>query len=461
MTSHIVRLLAPHPGQQRIDAEASRFNVVSCGRRFGKTQHGIRRAIIHPTRGLLAGQPVGWFAPGYKYLDEAFRDFIRTIPPAAISNINKADRRIDLKNGGILEGWTTEGGDPGRSRKYALAIIDEAAKELKLKEVWQKAIRATLADMRGEAWFYSTPRGLDDFNDLWTRGQPGAAARRGWKSWIMPTSSNPYIAPGEIEDARQELAEVIFRQEYLAEFVAEAGEYFKRDWFAGKMYQVDDAYKKGFQHLRRFCAWDFAISQTEQSDWTVGMPFGVNHKRDMLILPGTRRFKERDGRTIANHFVDLAVATDPDVILVEKGHIWYGIRASVDEEMSKRKKWWTIIEVTPTRGTDDPTREAKQARARSFQALAQWGRVYLPDEPFTHDLMLPEWLSFPSGRHDDLIDPPAMAANYLAAEGQGSEVPAPDVEPPPRSRKAMGIPPPTKAPPANPGGLKPRSAFRR
>lgn len=455
-----VELMAPHDGQQRLDAEAGRFNVVSCGRRFGKTQHGIRRAIIHPTRGLLAGKPVGWFAPAYKYLDEAFRDFIRTIPPELVANINKSDRRIDLINGGVLEGWTTEGGDPGRSRKYALAIFDEAAKDQKLKDVWQKAIRATLSDMRGEAWFYSTPRGMDDFHEFFLRGQPGAHQRNGWKSWIMPTSSNPYIAPSEIEDARSELAESIFRQEYLAEFVAEAGEYFKREWFAGKLYQIDQAYKDGFQHLRRFNVWDFAISQTEQSDWTCGMPFGVNHKRDLLVLPGTRRVRERDGRTIAHHVVDLAVATDPDVILVEKGHIWAGIRASVDEEMAMRKKWWTIIEVQPTRAGNDPSREAKQARARSFQALAQWGRVYLPDDAVTNDIILPEWLSFPGGRHDDTIDPPAMAANYLQNEGAGTEARKPDADPPPRSRKGLGIKPIDEKP-NHGGGLAPRSALRR
>ncbi len=455
-----IELLAPHQGQQRIDAEAARFNVVSCGRRFGKTQHGIRRAIIHPTRGLLAGQPVGWFAPAYKYLDEAFRDFIRTIPDEAIASINRSDRRIDLKNGGVLEGWTTEGGDPGRSRKYALAFFDEAAKDLNLKNVWQKAIRATLSDLKGEAWFYSTPRGMDDFHDFYLRGQPGVHAKKGWKSWIMPTSINPIIARSEIEDARSELAESIFRQEYLAEFVAEAGEYFKREWFSGKLYQIDQAYKEGFQHLRRFIAWDFAISQTEQSDWTCGMPFGVNHKRDMLVLPGTRRFRERDGRTIANHFVDLAVAIDPDVVLVETGHIWSGIRASVDEEMSKRKRWFSIVEVAPTRAGNDPTREAKQARARSLQALAQWGRVYLPDDATTNDIILPEWLSFPGGRHDDTIDPPAMAANYLQNEGQGTVAPTPEPEPPPRSRKSLGIP---KAEEKKPDGhgVAPRSAFRR
>lgn len=419
----------------------------------------MRRAIIHPTRGLLAGAPVGWFAPAYKYLDEAFRDFITILPPELIANINRSDRRIDLVNGGVLEGWTTEGGDPGRSRKYAQAIIDEAAKERRLMEVWQKAIRATLSDLRGEAWFFSTPRGMDHFYELHQRGIPGAHARKGWKSWIMATSSNPHIAASEIEDARLELSEPIFRQEYLAEFVAEAGEYLRRDWFDGKLYQVDQAYRDGFSRLRRFAAWDFAISQTEQSDWTVGMGFGVNHRRDLLVLPGTKRLRERDGRAIATAIVDHAVAVDPDVILVERGHIWSGIRASVDEEQARRKRWWTFVEVTPTRAGNDPAREAKQARARSLQALAQWGRVYLPDEPFTHDTLLPEWLSFPAGRWDDLVDAPAMAANYMQAEGAGSVPPATEPEPPKRSRKALGIPP--AEPPKTGGGLRKRSALRR
>ena len=432
-----VNLPRPHKGQQVLEREAKRFNVVCCGRRWGKTKYGITLGMRH----MLAGKPVGWFAPGYKFLAEAYRDFKRVIPSELIAHKNDADYRIELVTGGVLECWTTEGGDPGRSRKYARAIYDEAAKDEALTEVYQKAIRACLADLRGDMWFLSSPRGLDDFHGLYLRGQPGAHHRDGWASWIFPTATNPYIHPDEIEDARKELSEAVFRQEFLGEFVAEVGDYFKRADFTGRLYQAE-----AMPDLWRFLVVDLALSQTEESDYTGILACGIDHKRDLYVCPGSKRMRERSGRTLAQAIVDSAIAQDAKLILVENTHMWKGIRSSVEEEMRGRGRWFKVEEVTPTRAGNDPTRDAKQARARSAQALAQWNRVWLPDDAFTADILLPELLSFPAGRHDDLVDCLAMAANWLQRSGTGAEpVPTPD-EIPPRSFANRPLPPKPSVP---------------
>jgi hypothetical protein len=44
----------------------------------------------------------------------------------------------------------------------------------------------------------------------------------------MPTSANPHIAPEEIESARQDLTEMAFAQEYLAQFVTWTGAVFRK-----------------------------------------------------------------------------------------------------------------------------------------------------------------------------------------------------------------------------------------
>ena len=48
-----------HREQARIVAESRRFNVLACGRRFGKTVLLLDRLI--PV--LLTGRPCAWFAP--------------------------------------------------------------------------------------------------------------------------------------------------------------------------------------------------------------------------------------------------------------------------------------------------------------------------------------------------------------------------------------------------------------
>ena len=161
----------------------------------------------------LAG-PVGWFAPTYKDLGESWRQACSLLTPI-IRRRSEVDKRLDLVTGGSVEFWSLNNNpNAGRSRKYRRAIIDEAAKAANLKEAWEQAIRPTLSDLRGDAWFFSTPKGLNYFYELFRRdGTPD------WRAWQLPTSANPYIAPAEIETARRDLPDRVFRQEYLAEFL--------------------------------------------------------------------------------------------------------------------------------------------------------------------------------------------------------------------------------------------------
>ncbi len=201
--------------------EAKRFNVLCCGRRFGKTVFGVDRIIRRPLEGL----PAAWFAPNYKYLDEAWRDIKRVLHPVA-ANVREDKRRIELITGGVIECWSLDDPDAGRSRKYADAVVDEAAKVRKLEQAWNEAIRPTLADYRGGAWFLSTPKGLDYFHNLYERGQD--PEEQEWMSWRMPTATNPFIHPDEIEAARRGMPERAFHQEFLAEFLEDGGIVFRR-----------------------------------------------------------------------------------------------------------------------------------------------------------------------------------------------------------------------------------------
>jgi len=148
-----------------------------------------------------AAQPVGWFAPNYKYLLEVWQELTRVLRPVA-TKFNATERRIELNNAGVVECWTLDGtDDPGRSRKYKRAIVDEAAIASNLKVVWETSIRPTLTDLQGDAWFLSTPKGLNFFYDLFRRGQD-PLAYPDWRSWQLPSSVNPYLPKNEIEAAR-------------------------------------------------------------------------------------------------------------------------------------------------------------------------------------------------------------------------------------------------------------------
>ena len=217
-----IELVLPslHAGQERIVREARRFNVLACGRRFGKTILGIDFLVDK----ALDGYPVGWFSPQYPMLIEVWKEIKRLTLPLH-SRVSAQEHRIELITGGVIDCWSLAAADSARGRKYARVVIDEAAMVPGLDDAWQAVIRPTLTDYQGDAYFLSTPKGLNFFHACYARGIDPAQTE--WAAWHALTTDNPYIDPAEVDAARRELPEQIFRQEYLAEFLQNDGAVFR------------------------------------------------------------------------------------------------------------------------------------------------------------------------------------------------------------------------------------------
>lgn len=210
----------PHPAQRRVIDEAARFNVVACGRRFGKSTLGMDRLVVP----ALEGKPVAWFSPTYKMLSEIWRDVRSLLLPVA-ERVAAQEHRIELLTGGVVDMWSLDAPDSVRGRKYQRVVLDEAAMVGNLGEAWNAVIRPTLTDYRGDAWLLSTPRGHNFFWQAYEYGKD--PLRPEWSAWRMPTIANPLIDPREVEAARETVPERVFRQEYLAEFLEDAGGVFR------------------------------------------------------------------------------------------------------------------------------------------------------------------------------------------------------------------------------------------
>ena len=250
----VIDLIRPvlHAAQQQVVDEARRFNVLQCGRRFGKTTLGVDLEIDT----ALDGKPTGWFAPTYKILDDAWREAVAATRDIA-EKVDKQERRIELITGGVIEFWSLDTADPGRSRKYARIVIDEAGIVRDLQAAWNEAIRPTLTDYRGDAWFLGTPKGRNYFHQLFVKGQEPAGD---WKSWRFATTDNPHMSAEEIESARADLPDAAFRQEYLGEPADDGGNPFGEASIracAGEMSSAPPV----------VWGWDLAKSQ----DYTVGV----------------------------------------------------------------------------------------------------------------------------------------------------------------------------------------------
>src|SRR6516225_4433639 len=212
----IVALPTLHPGQVAAYKQRTRFNVIRCGRRWGKTDMAITLSGDACTK----GRNVGWFTPDYKIQSEAYRDLHAIIDPVVKSS-SKNDGVIHTITSGRVDFWTLENERAGRSQKYHRVIIDEAAfTKDNMMEIWERSIEPTLLDFNGDVWVLSTPNGISEENFFWrVCNDP----KMGFTEYYAPTSQNPYMSAAAIEELRQKREPRVFAQEYEAKFVDWSG----------------------------------------------------------------------------------------------------------------------------------------------------------------------------------------------------------------------------------------------
>lgn len=209
----------PHPGQAAVHHSPARFKVLDCGRRWGKTRLGVMECLdVAAKRGRA-----WWVAPSYKMSEVGWRPLRRMAGRIPGADVRKVDRQVLLPGGGEVAVRSADNPDSLRGEGLDFVVMDECA--FMHEDAWSQALRPALSDRMGRALFISTPKGRNWFWRLWVLGQQGGDE---WRSWQFPTSSNPFIAASEIEAARAHLPERVFRQEYLAEFIDDAGGVFRR-----------------------------------------------------------------------------------------------------------------------------------------------------------------------------------------------------------------------------------------
>ncbi len=211
-----------HKGGQRavyLGSRKARFLIVACGRRWGKTHFG--RVMAYQAL-LRHHADVWWVSPTYKMSSAMWRIFRRDLGSLATST-DAQERSMEF-DGATLTIWTGESADTMRGGAPGLVIVDEAAM-IRDTDMWPAVIRPALTDHLGSAIFLSTPRGRNWFWEVYRRGLDPMFPQ--YQSWNFPTSANPTLRPEEIEEARLTLPDRLFRQEYLAEFLDDAGGVFR------------------------------------------------------------------------------------------------------------------------------------------------------------------------------------------------------------------------------------------
>lgn len=173
------------------------------------------------------GMKVGIFTPSYKYQSEIYREVHSTLR-AVKAESNKTEGIIRTITGGQVDFWSLENPEAGRGRKYHRVLIDEAsfAKDIEMQTTWERAIEPTLLDYTGDAFAFSTPKGVNPDNWFYQ-----ISLSPQWKKFRAPTSTNPYLPAHELVDIKLRSHPQVWQQEYLAEFV---------DWSGVAFFRIDN-----------------------------------------------------------------------------------------------------------------------------------------------------------------------------------------------------------------------------
>jgi len=198
--------------QQIITLDPRRFRVVIAGRRFGKTHLAIRELCWHAR---IPGKDVWYVAPTYrqsknivwKKLKHKLQDL------RWAEKINETELTIQLKNGSTISLKGADNHDSLRGVGLDFIVLDEFA-DID-PEAWYETLRPTLSDKQGKALFIGTPKGMNWAYELWN--MPGEDPKN-WKSYQYTTIDGGNVPEDEIDQARRDLDERTFRQEYLATF---------------------------------------------------------------------------------------------------------------------------------------------------------------------------------------------------------------------------------------------------
>lgn len=197
-----------------------RFAVIVAHRRFGKSvgsiNHIIKKAL---TMTKYKAPNYAYLAPFLKQAKMIAWDYLKEYT-AAIPNrrINESELYVELPSfypntrGARIYIIGADRPDGLRGTYWDGVVIDEYAQIR--KELWGEVIRPALSDRRGWAVFIGTPKGQNQFYDMYLQAQQNNE----WFSALYTVDDTDIISPDELESMKREMTKDEIMQELYCDF---------------------------------------------------------------------------------------------------------------------------------------------------------------------------------------------------------------------------------------------------
>jgi hypothetical protein len=351
-----------------------RYGLIEASTKAGKTVGCIAWLYEQAFSGK-SGRNYWWVAPVYLQAEIAFRRLKRTLPHA-LHKFNDSKLTITLPNGTMLWFKSADKPDTLYGEDVYGAVCDEASR---WKEDSWYAVRTTLTQTRGPIRLIGNVKGRKNFfYKLARRAEANEPDMHYARITAYDAAEAGVIAWDEIEDAKRQLPEHVFRELYLAEPADDGGNPFGIEAIARCIALRSEDRPSSW-------GWDLAKSQ----DWTVGIALDSNssvcafHRWQGPWEETIRRIREITGDAPA--LVDSTGVGDPVLEALQKGRLNYqGFKFS---------------------------QTSKQQLMEGLAVAIQTGSVRYPEGPIVAELESFEYeysrtgvrYSAPQGLHDDCV----------------------------------------------------------
>jgi len=134
---------------------------------------------------------------------------------------NETELFCEFNSDSVLQVRGADDPDSLRGIGYKGVILDEYA--MMKPEIWTEIIQPVLRANDGWAWFLFTPHGRNHAYHQWINGKKWD----GWQNFFLDANTSGIISPKELEEAKKQMPEDLFKQEFLCKFLEGASSVFK------------------------------------------------------------------------------------------------------------------------------------------------------------------------------------------------------------------------------------------
>lgn len=213
--------------QAEVLSDPRKNKVLVIHRRAGKSSLAVNKLIMEANRPENANRVFHYVFPQKHQAKEViWKDplmLFNYLPDILIAKKNEVELTIYFTNGAQLYIKGADDPDTLRGTNAYGVILDEYA-QMK-PEVYNEIYRPVLAANGGWIWFLGTPKGKNDFYHKFRYAQEHPDQ---WQSMILKSSESNIIEAQALEEARAQLPQSTFGQEFECEFLEGAGTVFRR-----------------------------------------------------------------------------------------------------------------------------------------------------------------------------------------------------------------------------------------